>query len=536
MTGSRVYRSRALGLLLVSVLATAACGSTVQQAGSATVAGAAGFSDGTGSLGGGDGSAVAGVDVGSAGAAVGSAPGPFGGTGGTGGTGRAGSAPAGGSGPGAAFQPGAAGKGQAPATGAGSPGTAAAPPAVHGSGVTATSIFLGIPYCSDCSSANAALGAGGEDYGDPREYYKVALADVNDRGGVLGRKLVPVWHEISASQNIDASSQAMCETFFKDNKVLMVFMRGEIVYECAKKAGAIVSGGDASGPVFDRYPNMFAPATIRHERLGAVTVKAMVKAGWHKPEPKWPTGRIGLITWDNNDYKYAMATGWLPALKESGLKAEDVRYIAVPQSDKSLADASAAISSAVLAFREKGIDHVFIADGAAGIFTGTGLTFMFLQNAKSQQYYPRYGFNSNNSPGWANHPADQQSGMLAVDSYSTERINDEGMALNPERERCWAMMKKKGLRVTDAQPTGVVAIAACSTAWFAEALLTRATSGTTLPQLIAAGESLGTSYRSPYTYGTRLMKGQHDGTSLFRNARYDDACKCMKYSSKPYEP
>ncbi|MDP3767606.1 MAG: hypothetical protein Q8S13_06295, partial [Dehalococcoidia bacterium] len=34
----------------------------------------------------------------------------------------------------------------------------------------------------------------------------------------------------------------------------------------------------------------------------------------------------------------------------------------------------------------------------------------------------------------------------------------------------------------------------------------------TLGQLITAGESLGTSYRSPYTYGTRLAKGQHDGT------------------------
>ena len=519
-----------------SLMATAACGSTAQPSGTDALTGggqAAGGPAGAGGAGpGGDG--LGGDGLGSDGlamdgpAAVDSgdsfaAPGTSGGGASSGGTTGSGS------------RPGSSSGGTAPAAGTGG-GTGAQANVPHGPGVTATSIHLGIPWCSDCSSANAALGAGGEDYGDPREYYKVALEDVNSRGGVLGRKLVPVWHEISASQNIDASSQAMCETFFKDNKVLMVFMRGEIVYECAKKAGALVYGGGASGPTFERYPNMFAPASIRLERLGAVTVKAMVKAGWHKPEPKWPTGNIGLITWESNDYKYAMEKGWLPALREMGLKETDVRYVAVPQSDKSLADASAAISSAVLAFREQGIDHVFIADGAAGIFTGTGLTFMFLNNAKSQRYYPRYGFNTNNSPGWSNLPADQQSGMLAVDSLDTERINDEGIALNPQRERCWAMMKKKGLRVTDGQPTGLVAIAACETAWFTEALLKRATSGTTLPQLIAAGESLGTSYRSPYTYGTRLQKGQHDGTALFRNSRFDDACACMKYSSKPYEP
>ena len=407
---------------------------------------------------------------------------------------------------------------------------------LHGPGVTATEIRIGIPHCSDCSSANAALGAGGEDYGDSRRYMQAAIDDVNSRGGVLGRKLVPVYHTSSASQNIDTTTQAMCETWTKDNKVLIMYMRGEIIYECAKKAGALAVGSGGSGPVFERYPNMFAPSTIRLERLGEVTVKAMVRAGWHKPEPKWPTGKIGLITWENSDYRYAMEKGWLPALRESGLKETDVRYVAVPQSDKSLADASAAISSAVLRFREQGIDHVFISDGPAGIFTGVGLTLMFLNNAKSQQYYPRYGFNSNNSPGWENLPADQQSGMLAVDGFDTERINDEGMELSPVRERCWALMKKRGLKATDGQPTGLAAIAACDIAWFAEAVLKRAQQGTTLPNLIAAAESVGTSYRSPYTYGNRLGPGRHDGMAYFRNARYDDGCKCMKYTSKQYEP
>jgi hypothetical protein len=95
-------------------------------------------------------------------------------------------------------------------------------------------------------------------------------------------------------------------------------------------------------------------------------------------------------------------------------------------------------------------------------------------------------------------------------------------------------MRKRGLPVGDDQ-THYVALAACDPVWFLEAALKR-TQGTTLPYMIAAAESLGTSYRSPYSYGNRLNHAQHDGAALFRNSAFDDACSCMRYSSKPYEP
>ena len=531
------YRSRGLGLLLVSALATAACGSTVQTTAGSALPGGGLAADGTVPLTS-DGLGTAG-GVAPDGTLLPGAPG-------VGAPGAAGSVTSGGSttsgGSGAQFggAPGAAGGGSggAPGTAPGAAGSGAAAAAAGsgalGPGVTATEIRIGVGYCNDCASANAALGAGGDDPGDTRRYYNAAFGDVNARGGVLGRKLVPVFHEISASDNIDASAQSACERWTSDTKVLVMVFRSEIVYNCAAKAGALAQGTGGSGPLFEKYPGMFAPATVRLERLYDVTVKAMVRAGWHKPAPKWPTGKIGLITWDNNDYRFAMKNGYLKAMGEAGLKAEDVRYIAVPQSANSIADASAAVSNAVLSFREKGVDHVFIGDGPAGIFAGVGLTFLFLSNSQSQGYKPRYGFNSNNGPNFQNHPKEQLVGMLAIDSNSIGPINDEGIALNPQRERCWNLMKKKGLQARTGQ-TGNIAINACDAAWFAEAVINKA-QATALPRLIAGGEALGTSYRSPFSYGNRLGPGQHDGVALFRELAFNESCQCNKYTSKPFEP
>lgn len=542
MNPSRARRRPAVALAAaVAVLATAACGSTVPQSGQSVLGGGQappGAVDQGLSTDSGDGLALpdgAATDVGAggsgeAGAGSASTTGTTGSTGSTGstgtgstGTGRTGASGASGASSGGSVQ-------QPGTSGGGTTGFAAGP------GVTDKTIAIGLTYCGDCAAANAAIGAGGEDPGDTRRYYQAALDEVNGRGGVLGRKLVPVWHEISASDSIDVSAQEACETFTKDNQVAAIQFRGEIIYECAKKAGIIALGNGGSGPTFERYPNLIAHNTIRLERLGAATVKGMVAAGWHKPSTKWPTGKIGLVTWQDNEYEFAMKKGWLPALRESGLKETDVRYIAVPQSDKSLADSSSAINSAVLAFREKGIDHVFLADGPAGIFRGGGLTLQFLNAARSQRYFPRYGFNGSNAPGDPALPADQQVGMIAINSNDFEKSNDEGIAVNPQRERCYALMKKKNLKATDGGGTGLIAVQACDLAWFAEAVFKRATRGTTLPDVIAATESIGTSYRSPFTYGNRLGPGRHDGIAYFRNARFDEACSCMKYTSKPYEP
>jgi hypothetical protein len=96
-------------------------------------------------------------------------------------------------------------------------------------------------------------------------------------------------------------------------------------------------------------------------------------------------------------------------------------------------------------------------------------------------------------------------------------------------------MTKNGLPVGDDQ-TRNLAIQSCEIGWFSAEVLNRA-GGSSLSRVIPAAEAMGTAYRSPITYGTRIGPGvQHAGIYLFRNSVWDTGCSCNKYSSKPYEP
>lgn len=531
MIAHRRAASRVAGPLLL-VLVLAACGSTVQTAAGGPVAVQGGElsveAGGDGLQPGVPGAPGAAGQDGLGGGAAGTGAGGSVAPDGSGGFASSGNSTSGGSG-----QPGGPAPGAAVPAGAAPAGSAPDGPAV---GITKDTIFLGAGYSNDTAAGNAALGAAGAAPGDDRDYYNAVIAEVNARGGVLGRKLKGVYGELRASstQSVDQQYQALCDFWFKDNKVFSVNANNEVVYECSAKAGAVVLGGGGTAPVYARNPHLVAPTSIRIERLSAVTVEAMVKLKWHVPDATWPTGKIGVITWDSDDYKYAYKQGLEKALVRNGLQADQVVYVQVSQSANGLSDSSAAINNAVLSFQARGIDHVFIQDGPAGLFKGAGLTLLFLQSAENQGYRPRYGFNANNAPGNSALPARQQRGMLAITNSNFQPSSDEGIAPNPARERCHAVMKKARVDVSS-DATQVQAAQACDYVWFMEQTLRRA-GAPTRSAFLQAVDRTGTSFAASFVYGTRLHSGRRDGAELFRTSRFDDGCSCMRYTSQPFAP
>ncbi len=527
------FRFRRVSAAVASIVALSACGSTVAARPGSGGAVDGGLAVAPGDAGAGQGAANefgGGTAVGvPESAGFGESPGSgssssgFGGSG-SGSTGSGGSSGSSGT------------SGASAGTNVGRSGTSSTSGAV-GPGITATKIFFGAPYNSDAAAGNAALGADA-DSGDERDYWAAVLDDLNKRGGILGRKLEVIFHEFRAASNepVEQQQQAACDKWTKDNKVFAVYGGGgEIMLECTRKAGVLATnGGSSTGPIYQRNPHLVDVSGIRFERLGQTSVDGLGRIGFFKPEPRWPSGKVGLISWDDPNFRYAYDKGYLPALKRQGIPLEETAWVAIPSDAGSIGEASAAISSAVLRFQSEGIDHVLIQDGPAGVFRGGALTLLFLQTAESQSYRPRYGFNANNFPGNPNFPPQQQSGMLATDYGDYQASQDDGIALNQHRERCFALMTTRGLSVADEQKRATAA-GFCEFVWFLETILKRATVPT-LAGAIRSAEGLGTSFGSPLTYGTRLAPGRHDGIELVRAARFDDACACMRYISKPYVP
>ena len=169
-------------------------------------------------------------------------------------------------------------------------------------------------------------------------------------------------------------------------------------------------------------------------RMGPVTVDGLDKQGYFDKGAK-----IGMLTWDEPTYREALQKGFIPALSSQGLRlATDPVYLTPPQTYQELATTSAQVNSAVLKFESAGVDHVMMLDGAAGVCGVGCIGFEFMQRAKAQHYYPRYGFNDNNAPAAGYdagfYPADELSNSLAVGWDDLDKSYDRGWHVNATRE------------------------------------------------------------------------------------------------------
>lgn len=417
---------------------------------------------------------------------------------------------------------------------------ASAPAAPPGAapGVTPTTIRFGAAYSTDTGEANRALGAENLDPGDARRYYDAIVREVNASGGVAGRKLVPSYFEARATsaESADSQTQAACEKWTKDDPVFVIFgATSEIARSCAEKAGMVALSSSATNSVratFERYPHYIEVSSISLDRAARATVEGLAKTDYFGGKPV-----IGIVAWDDPNYRAAVEQALIPALKQRGFTPETPAYVKVAESNAGLGDSSAGASNAVLRFRSAGVTHVLIVDGPAGVFIGTGLTVLFIRAAGSQSYYPRYGFNDSNNP-----EAGRQAGLWSADDVRGSRAvtwnnvldeSDDGARPNMRRKACLDVMRRAGISVTNVNARST-ALRACDWVWFLRATLGAAPAPVSRAAVVQAAGGLGTAYQSPLVYGTRFTPTQRDGVGKLRLMKLDDGCGCFTYISPPY--
>lgn len=414
-------------------------------------------------------------------------------------------------------------------SGAESNGTTSALIPASAPGVTAKNVYFGFAYSSQAAAGDKAIGAAGAapSY-DTRNVVNAVIDYANSHGGFGGRKLQALYYDYNLTTDTNTQDQSACAYYTQDNKSFAILGGDELLAACGQSAGALVIGaGNATGATFQKYPNLIDPDGIALDRLGAVTATGLYNAGYF-------TGKLGLVTWDDPNYRATITNGYMPILSQHHITPAQTVYIAVPQQIGALGDMSAAVSSAVTKFKALGIDHVIIQDGPAGVWSGAGLTLEWMDQAKSQNYFPRYGQNANNAPGWSVLPSDQMNKALAIDDSDYDPSDDQGWHTNQARNQCFAIEAQAGYPVntSNANDEGIAATA-CDYVFFLQRVIN------SLPEITTAGfiqaaERLGTSFSNALIFGSKFEPGRRDGADEVRTEEYFSSCSCLKYQSTPY--
>jgi hypothetical protein len=504
--------TRIVGVLAAPALVAAACGSTVKT-------GAGGRSPGSSGL------ALPSVSANGGGAQATNQSGATGGaTGGYNG--------------GALSATGGASYGGATDTGSPNGGGTATPNGVTSKlvpasapGVTNTTIYIGASYSSQSAQGDKAIGAAGAapSY-DGRNVLDTIINYANAHGGFAGRKLQALYYDYNLTTDSNTQDQSACAHWTQDNKVFAIDGGDDILNACASKAGALILGdGSATQATYRQYPNLVDPDGTALDRMGNVEVNGLFKAGYF-------TGKLGLVTWDDPEYRATIQNGYLPALSAHHITPDQIVYISVPQAIGAVSDMTAAVSSAVTKFKSLGIDHVMIQDGPAGVWGGDGLTLEWMDQAKSQDYYPRYGANPLNNPGASINPSDEMNKELAVDDADYDASYDQGWHPNQARALCYKIEADAGYPVKSSNPNDEAAAAgSCDGIFFLQAVLNRVPQ-VSISDFVQQTQQLGTSFASSLIYGTKFLPGRRDGGDEFRTEEYFSSCSCLQYQSSPYYP
>jgi hypothetical protein len=249
-------------------------------------------------------------------------------------------------------------------------------------------VRIGFFISDDASGIYKALGISGASHTreESQAIWKAVIAQVNARGGLGGRRIVPSWAWITSDSGTNATrSQAACEQLTHDEPSFAVVIDGATditAASCfAQRHVPVIDVGQTSYPYDDvdlrsLAPYLYVPGRLSMGRF-ATYVDQLAAHGFFSKGSK-----IGLLRFDLPDQLRTRRDVIEPALKRHGLTlASDVAFTPV-EGTADLPRAANESQAAVLQMRGAGVDRV--------LFLGSGLSlpFVFPTVAESQGYRP----------------------------------------------------------------------------------------------------------------------------------------------------
>lgn len=419
------------------------------------------------------------------------------------------------------------------------PGSPSAIPA-KGFGWDTTSVYVGIPTEEDVHQYAGSLGIN-FDPGSLEEDAKAVIADVNAKGGLFGRRVVPVFHDNATSDlesNPQAAAQRNCTAFTEDHQVIAVFnavptLDTDNWHACLQSHHTPLVNGSSSlydsisfkqfGPYLWNTiePNMsvFAPRWVSELKRLAYFSKWNTTAGG----PGSAAVKVGILMPDAA-VSQRIAREMKDRLVRLGLPVVEYAY------HDSVSNYGGDMSSAVLRFASSGVTHVLSLPPIALA------KVVFMQTAEQQRYRPRYAMSSVDNPlaFVSNVPKEQLSGGLGVGwipAVDVDTAHDPGQTA-PQRE-CLTALKRGGQ--TFAGDTRRVAMMAAFDIC------------TSLKLIVAAGESaqgfdaqhlargigsIGFGFPTAPTFHSGLSPTNPAMPDQVRTLAYSPQCGCFTYQGE----
>jgi hypothetical protein len=430
------------------------------------------------------------------------------------------------------------GTGAGGAAGGGSTG-AGGGSTLDGPGVTASTIYVAGLYSSQSAAADSAIGAANANPGNIQAETDAVVKYINAHGGVDHRRLQTVWYDESLSNDASTTYQGACSTWTQDNKSFVMIAGAPILDQCtadehavAVYVGQITSETTAA---LDQYPadiNLDGPT---NDHAMTYTIQGLARQGYFASGAK-----VGIATWDDPNFHYGIDHAAVPALAALGIHNIPVAYITSPQNYNDLGSTSAAVSSAVLKFHQQGIDHVILFDGESGVTSSGILVLEWMQQANSQEYYPKYGLNSTSGFNALVGDLPKQEEVGSVGVSWEPPLDETGAAfaaapLPPDGKLCQQIMATAGQPAANNNAL-IIQLGICDQLFFIQRSFDTVQGPLNQSSALRAIDAVGTRWTDLTTFGVELTANRHDGVAEVRNMAFDTSCTCYNYIGGPYYP
>ena len=406
--------------------------------------------------------------------------------------------------------------------------------AVSGRGFTAKQAYIGVTTQKDVGTATSALGISNLDFGDQEGQIRAVIAEINRRGGILGRTVVPHFYDLKSADlesNRQGAAQATCAAFTQDFKVLAVvnLVAGVDVpslYTCLSKHDTpIVSGGFI--PVDSQFQRslqsyLYQLVSPAYDQFGSVFLDRLNArqyfSGWSQSGgPASGAAKVGIEYADDpTDTRIA---GYLKSeLTHRGFAV--VKTYAYDGS--SVQTSTSSIGRSVLPMRGAGVTHLVFLDSAV---------LYFMIAAENQGYRPRYALTSYSATATllqSNASAKQLNGSLGFGWLPVSDVDaqhDPGATAG--KAACRSAMSK-GSQNISSRGAELVAYEFCD-GFFMISEAMKLAGGFSTSSLRAGVSHLGSTFRSAIAFRTALRVDRPYIPGAGRDFGWDTPCSCFRY-------